>query len=78
MKEKVNKVSKAGSYKLHAHWKKTQDSLAGRGRIILQCSINNTRIPILMAARAQVTINEERYLRENFPHLKINPVKDLL
>lgn len=47
-------------------------------RIILQCSINNTRIPILMAARAQVTINEERYLRENFPHLKINPVKDLL
>ena len=72
-------MSKAGSYQTPCSLKETTKIAKLVGDIcVLQYSINNTRIPILMDTGVQVSIIERRYLNEKSQRLSINPVQALL
>ena len=47
-------------------------------KYMLQCSLNNIVMPVLMNTRVQVSIIEKRVLEERFTDNKMKPVEGLL
>ena len=47
-------------------------------KCMLQCSLNNIVMPVLMNTRVQVSIIEKRVLEERFTDNKMKPVEGLL